>query len=59
MEKYFRLILILIIGFILSFILSPIIDFFSGLMGFGIGAVIGYFFLCFAESKWGWFKNKK
>jgi hypothetical protein len=59
MKKHFRLILLVIIGFMLSFILSPIIDFLSGLIGFGMGIAIGYLFLCFAESKWGWFKDKK
>lgn len=59
MRKHLRLIVLFIIALLLSFILSPIIEFFSYLIGFGMGLGLGYLFICFAESKWGWFKCKK
>lgn len=58
LQKHFRLALLIIIALMLSFVLSPIIDFLSGIIGFGMGIGLAYLFLCFAESKWGWFKDK-
>ena len=47
-----------IIALLFSFILSPIIDFLSGVIGFGMGLGLGYLIICILENKYGWFKNK-
>ena len=58
MKKYLRLFLMFIIALLFSFILSPIIDFLSGLIGFGMGLGLSYLIICVLENKYGWFKNK-